>query len=101
MVTQINDKNLTGLLPLQSAANPNARPVAPEPEVQSAAKIGLSEASSQLKAQTKAMSAQTEEVDLVREIKARVNAGTFQIDYDMIGQNMLKDLIARAGGSRP
>ena len=36
------------------------------------------------------------EADLIREIKDRVLAGTFEIDYQQIATNMLRDAIAQA-----
>jgi len=36
------------------------------------------------------------EADLIREIKDRVSAGTFEIDYQQIATNMLRDALAQA-----
>ena len=36
------------------------------------------------------------EADLIREIKDRVSAGAFEIDYQQIATNMLRDALAQA-----
>lgn len=60
-----------------------------------AVRLQLSPAT-QLKASAASTSATTSDEALVQQIRQRLESGQFHIDYDKVGEGMLRDLIAQS-----
>ena len=100
MVHQVNDKSLSQLTGLAPAGGAPARP-APAPGVSSpAVRLELSEATQAGKTPTPAVVQDLSSSELVQEIRRRVQSGSFVIDYEQVGQAMLRDVVAQAVGRR-
>lgn len=80
---------------------PPGQPEKTSSTAEPAVKIDVS--NSLLAAQTAGQAAQTEPFDaqLVQEIRDRITSGRFQIDFNEVASNLLREAITSARGSRP
>ena len=97
MVNQVNDKSFSQLTGLATVGGGAARPQPVPSEVQPAVRLDLSQATQSGKAAVSGADLVSSS-SLVKEIRERVESGRFVIDYEQIGQSLLREVVARATG---
>jgi anti-sigma28 factor (negative regulator of flagellin synthesis) len=97
MVNQVNDKSLFQLTGLNPNAGATARAQPTAPEATPAVRLSLSETTQGLAPQAEVTQSLSSSA-LIQEIRDRVQSGRFVIDYEQVGQAMLRDVVARAVG---
>lgn len=96
MVNQVNDKSLSQLTGLSPAGTNMARPAPSATSSTPAVRLELSEATQMGKSPSPAVVNDLSSSELVQEIRRRVQSGSFVIDYEQVGQAMLRDVVAQA-----
>lgn len=100
MVNQVNDKSLSQLTGLVPGVANTARPTPASNTSSPAVRLALSEATQAGKAPAPAVVQDLASSELVQEIRRRVQSGSFVIDYEQVGQALLRDVVAQAVGRR-
>lgn len=95
MVQQVNDKSLSALTGLAPASANVQRPVVTSSGTSPAVRLDLSQATQAVKAADPGKTQDTASTDLVKEIRDRVQSGRFVVDYEHIGQALLRDVVAQ------
>jgi anti-sigma28 factor (negative regulator of flagellin synthesis) len=98
MVNQVNDKSLFQLTGLTPNAGATARAQTIAHEATRAVRLSLSETTQAGMAPQAQDTQNLSSSALVQEIRDRVQSGRFVIDYEQVGQAMLRDVVARAVG---
>lgn len=98
MVNQVNDKSLFPLTGLTSSAGATSRAQTAPQEATPAVRLSLSETTQASMTAPPAVTQDLSSSALVQEIRDRVQSGRFVIDYEQVGQALLRDVVARAVG---
>lgn len=95
MVQQVNDKSLSVLTGLAPASAHAQRAVVTSSGTSPAVRLDLSQATQAVKAADLGKTQDTTSTELVKEIRDRIQSGRFVVDYEQIGQALLRDVVAQ------
>jgi len=95
MVQQVNDKSLSALTGLAPASAGVQRPVVSSSGPSPAVRLDLSQATQAVKVVLPGTAQDSASTELVKEIRDRVQSGRFVVDYEQIGQALLRDVVAQ------
>jgi anti-sigma28 factor (negative regulator of flagellin synthesis) len=98
MVHQINDKSVPQLTGLPQVTGASARAQATTPEPTPAVRLEIREMAATGKTPLTPEAQAMPSSSLVQEIRERVESGRFVIDYESLGQALIREVVARATG---